>query len=187
MHCVNAMGDTRWCASKGDALQISPPIRQTSPGGRHTSTELSLCCTNLKMRTVRCQTNLSCTFLSCTNLSVQIWVVQIWVVQIWVVQILVAQIWVAKICYAQMCRWAACTGRQICGLHILGAPAVLRLRPSKGILQPLLLPFQMHQYLFLFNFKMCKQAVEIWTVRKQMKIVWPQTFWTRSLPSNHIF
>ena len=145
MHCVNAMGDRRWCASKGDALQISPPIRQTSPGGRHTSTELSLCCTNLQMRTVRCQTNLSCTFLSCTNLSVQIWVVQIWVVQIWVVQILVAQIWVAKICYAQMRRWAACTGRQICGLHILGAPAVLRLRPSKGILQPPLLPFQMHQ------------------------------------------
>ena len=69
MHCVNAMGDTRWCASKGDALQISPPIRHTSPGGRHTSTELSLRCTNLQMRTVCCQTNLNCTFLSCTNLS----------------------------------------------------------------------------------------------------------------------
>ena len=129
------MGDRRWCASMGDALQISPPIRQTSPGGATHKYRVVPVLYKLQMRTVRCQMNLSCTFLSCKHLSVQIWVVQI----------LVAQILVAQICYAQMCRWAACTGRQICGLHILGAPAVLRLRPSKGILQPLLLPFQMHQ------------------------------------------
>ena len=47
--------------------------------------------------------------------------------------------------------------RQICELHILGAAAELRLRPSKDILQDLMLLFQMHQS-FWFKIKMCKKS-----------------------------